>query len=174
MLILLNYREHLALLGHCHHHESQTWCRLGLEHISRVSLMPWNWKKTPQTVVNTTFFLTTKSNFTGYSILCVSLSHLSFYIYKEFLENELYNKHVWSFNVSFFLSVGYGLLDFIGFSNRDFRNYSEITKQHKDQLWKIGYTPHHGLYELISNGSLGKKTSTEAYTPLHILALTTY
>lgn len=45
MLILLNYRENLALLGHCHHHESQTWCWLGLEHMPRVSLMPWNWKK---------------------------------------------------------------------------------------------------------------------------------
>lgn len=38
----------------------------------------------------------------GYSILCVFLSYLSLYIYKELLENQLYNKSVWDFNVFFF------------------------------------------------------------------------
>lgn len=39
----------------------------------------------------------------GYSILCVFLSYLSLYIYKELLENQLYNKSVWNFNVFFFV-----------------------------------------------------------------------
>lgn len=84
---------------------------------------------------------------------------ISFYIYKAFLENQFFYKSVWNCSVSFYVGrVGFfGFI--VGFSGRDFINDSEIIKQHrdKDQLWKIGYTAHYDLYELISNASLGKK-----------------